>query len=75
MPLLSVITINYNNASGLERTIKSVVAQRCKNFEYIVIDGASGNKSCDIIRGSENSINYWSSKPENGVYHEMNKGI
>lgn len=75
MPYLSVISINYNNAAGLERTIKSVLAQKYRNFEYIVIDGGSEDRSCNIIRIYENNINYWSSEPDNGVYDAMNKGI
>lgn len=39
--LLSIITINRNNAEGLEKTMFSVATQTCKDFEYIVIDGAS----------------------------------
>ncbi|WP_443731860.1 glycosyltransferase, partial [Segatella buccae] len=37
---LSIITINFNNKDGLERTIKSVANQTAREFEYIVIDGA-----------------------------------
>ena len=39
MPTLSVITINYNNCAGLERTFESVIPQLCGDIEYIVIDG------------------------------------
>ena len=38
---LSIVTINYNNADGLRKTMESVFAQTCKEFEYIIIDGAS----------------------------------
>ena len=41
MTKLSIITINYNNASGLRKTMESVLAQTSKDFEYIVIDGAA----------------------------------
>ena len=46
---LSIITINLNNASGLEKTIQSVIEQTNKDFEYIVIDGASTDGSVEII--------------------------
>jgi glycosyltransferase involved in cell wall biosynthesis len=72
---ISVISINLNNARGLQRTIKSVLAQQFKDFEYIIIDGGSHDGSCDIIRIYENNINYWSSEPDGGVYDAMNKGI
>ncbi len=47
---LSIITVNLNNATGLRRTIKSVINQTCKEFEYIIIDGGSTDSSLDIIR-------------------------
>lgn len=47
---LTIITINYNNASGLQKTMESVFSQTDKNFEYIVIDGASTDGSKEIIQ-------------------------
>lgn len=46
---LSIITINFNNASGLRKTMESVVSQTSPNFEYIIIDGASSDGSVDVI--------------------------
>ena len=45
-PFLTVITINYNNLLGLEKTIQSVKSQTFKNFEYLVIDGANKEQRC-----------------------------
>ena len=45
MMRLSIITICYNNSEGLERTIRSIESQTCKDFEYIVVDGASQDQS------------------------------
>lgn len=75
MPKLSIITINFNNAKGLERTIKSVVAQENKDLEYIVIDGNSTDTSVAIIKEFEPHISTWISEPDTGVYQAMNKGI
>lgn len=72
---LSIITINYNNAIGLKRTIESVISQDCSGIEYIVIDGGSSDTSKDIIEEYSSHITYWISKPDNGVYNAMNKGI
>lgn len=72
---LSIITVNYNNAPGLAKTINSVVEQQCDEFEYIVIDGGSTDGSVDVIRQFENKIDYWVSEPDNGIYQAMNKGI
>lgn len=71
---ISIITINYNNKKGLERTIKSVVNQSSHDFEYIVIDGGSNDGSFDVIKGNANSIDYWVSEKDDGIYHAMNKG-
>lgn len=75
MPKLSIITINFNNAFGLAKTIKSVREQTCNEFEYIVIDGGSTDDSVNIIQSNEDIINYWVSESDNGIYHAMNKGI
>jgi len=75
MPKLSIVTINYNNAAGLRKTIESVIAQNSKDFEYIVIDGGSSDGSIDVIKQHEGSITYWISEPDRGIYHAMNKGI
>ncbi len=72
---LSIITINYNNASGLKRTIESVGAQNYNDFEYIVIDGGSNDGSDTIIKQYEANINYWISEKDKGIYNAMNKGI
>lgn len=72
---LSIITINYNNVIGLERTIKSVTAHNQADFEYIVIDGGSSDGSIDVIEEYKEKIDYWESKSDRGIYHAMNKGI
>ena len=71
----SIITINYNDKEGLSRTIKSVINQTSKDFEYIVIDGGSTDGSVDIIKQNADHINYWVSEKDKGVYNAMNKGI
>lgn len=75
MVKVSVITINYNNAKGLLRTIESVIKQSYTNYEYIVIDGGSTDESKQIIESYSDKITYWISEPDRGVYHAMNKGI
>lgn len=47
---LSIITITYNNAEGLRRTIQSVQSQTFRDFEHIIVDGGSTDSSVDIIR-------------------------
>lgn len=72
---LSIITINYNNSEGLERTINSIINQSFSDFEYLVIDGASNDDSVDIIKKYSDKISYWISEKDTGVYNAMNKGI
>lgn len=74
-PRISIITINYNDASGLEETVKSVASQSYAALEYIVVDGGSNDGSVSIIEKYVNSIDKWISEPDNGIYNAMNKGV
>lgn len=75
MIILSIITVNLNNATGLKKTIESIKCQNFKDFEFLIIDGGSTDGSIDIIKNNENLINYWVSERDAGIYHAMNKGI
>lgn len=75
MSKLSIITVNYNNASGLRKTIESVVSQASADYEYIVIDGGSTDGSVEVIKQYTDKIAYWVSESDKGIYHAMNKGI
>ncbi len=75
MPKLSIITINFNDAEGLQKTVESVFSQAFKDYEYIIIDGGSTDGSVEVIKKYDTQINYWVSEPDHGVYHAMNKGI
>lgn len=72
---LSIITVNLNNASGLEKTINSVKNQTINNHEYIVIDGGSTDNSIEIIKNNTQFITKWISEKDSGIYNAMNKGI
>jgi glycosyltransferase involved in cell wall biosynthesis len=72
---LSIITINYNNALGLKKTISSVINQMFSDFEFIVIDGASSDSSIEVIKKYASKINYWISEKDKGIYNAQNKGI
>lgn len=56
---ISIITINYNNAVGLEKTLQSVFNQTCADYEYIVIDGGSADDSKNIIVDNRDKFSYW----------------
>ena len=72
---LSIITVNYNNKAGLQKTIDSVIAQTWRDFEWIIIDGGSTDGSKELIEKYQQHFAYWCSEPDKGVYNAMNKGI
>lgn len=72
---LSIITINYNNETGLEKTIKSIINQTFTDYEYIIIDGGSTDGSIGVIKKYAEHINHWISESDKGIYNAMNKGI
>ncbi len=74
-PLLSVITIVYNNVTHIERTLLSVLNQTYTHIEYIVIDGESTDGTVDIINKYKEKIHHFISEKDSGIYHAMNKGL
>jgi glycosyltransferase involved in cell wall biosynthesis len=74
-PTISIITVVFNGVQYLEATIRSIIDQECKDFEYIIVDGGSTDGTIDIIRKYENHINRWISEPDKGLYDAMNKGM
>lgn len=77
MPKFSIITVCYNAKDTIESTIKSVVEQEYKDYEYIIIDGGSTDGTLNIIQDFCNRhicIRYVS-EPDKGLYDAMNKGI
>lgn len=74
-PLVSVITIVYNNVRDIEYTIKSVLEQTYKNIEYIIVDGASTDGTLDVIKTYKDRISKVISEKDNGIYDAMNKGL
>jgi glycosyltransferase involved in cell wall biosynthesis len=82
---LSIITINYNNASGLRKTLTSVASQTYRDIEHIIIDGGSKDGSVEAIKeyvaaNSDRDPFFkhtikWVSEKDSGIYNAMNKGI
>lgn len=74
-PLFSVVTITRNNLPGLQKTVKSVFHQTCRNFEHIIIDGASNDGSQDYLQEIAEKVPTVVSEHDNGIYDAMNKGL
>ena len=80
-PSVSIITVTYNSEATLARTIGSVLNQEVAPYEYIIIDGCSGDKTLKIAESfkeafKEKGIKYIIvSEPDEGIYDAMNKGI
>ena len=74
-PVVSIITICYNADRFLEQTIRSVIDQSYPNLEYIIVDGASRDRTLDIIRKYDEKITEWISEPDEGIADAMNKGL
>jgi glycosyltransferase involved in cell wall biosynthesis len=73
--LISIITVVFNGEKYLEETIKSVINQTNKNFEYIIVDGGSTDGTLDIIKKYDQQIDYWISQKDKGIYDAFNKGL
>lgn len=74
-PKFSVITVTYNAEAVLEDTIQSVISQTYRHVEYIIVDGASKDKTLSITDRYKNHIAQVVSEPDKGLYDAMNKGI
>lgn len=74
-PVISIITVVFNDVKNIENTLLSIINQTYLNFDFIIIDGGSSDGTVDIIKKYENKISYWISEPDKGIYDAMNKGI
>lgn len=71
----SIITVVFNGEQVIQKTIESVINQTYPNFEYIIIDGSSTDKTMDIVRTYSSRISTVASEPDQGIYDAMNKGL
>ncbi|MBV8039172.1 glycosyltransferase [Bacteroides sp. AN502] len=74
-PKFSVITVCYNAEATIEDTIQSVISQTYHHVEYIIVDGASKDRTMDIVNRYREHIAIVVSERDKGLYDAMNKGI
>lgn len=72
---ISIITVTKNSEKFLQEAIDSLSNQTHQNFEHIIVDGASTDRTLDIIKKNSNKITKWISEPDKGLYYAMNKGL
>src|SRR5690606_11876830 len=72
---ISIITVCWNSAATIEKTIQSVASQTYRDIEYIIVDGKSKDTTVDIIQKYPDIVTKWISEPDKGLYEAMNKGM
>ena len=75
LPLLSIVMVTWNAETHFRQALESVIAQDYPNKEILIIDGGSTDATLRIVSEFEDSIDYWLSEPDLGIYDAMNKGI
>ncbi len=73
--VITIITVSYNSEKYIEDAIKSVLAQKNVDLEYLIIDGKSTDKTMAIIQNFKNKIKKIVCEPDRGIYYAMNKGL
>jgi len=74
-PLVTVITVCFNSEESIKDTLQSIALQTYKNVEHLVVDGASTDRTLEIVRAWEGHPVRLVSEPDEGIYDAMNKGL
>jgi glycosyltransferase involved in cell wall biosynthesis len=73
--IVSVVIVTFNADKTLQRCLESIYNQSCHAIEIIVIDGGSTDTTVQILQKNEQSITFWRSEPDEGIYDAMNKAV
>lgn len=73
--LVTVVTVAFNSAGRISRTIDSIAAQTHPRIEYIIVDGGSSDGTVELLRQREADIDVWLSERDRGISDAFNKGI
>lgn len=74
-PTISIVTICYNSAAGIEETIQSVLNQDYPAIDYVIVDGGSTDGTLEIIEKYRNRLGFFKSEPDEGISDAFNKGV
>lgn len=74
-PLFAIITVTFRAENTVERTLESVDSQSFQDYEHLIIDGASTDRTLELIANHDNPRRRVVSEPDRGLYDAMNKGI
>lgn len=74
-PLITIIIAVFNGAKTLQQCIDSVIQQSYPNKQLIIIDGGSNDGTVELLEANNQSISYWISEPDAGIYNAWNKGL
>ena len=76
-PYISIVTVNYNNLTGLQKSVESVFEERnfFNGIEYIVIDGMSSDGSAEYLQEHNSQIDCLVIEKDTGIFNAMNKGL
>lgn len=75
LPVVSIIIVTFNAEKHLEKCLDSIADQPYPNLDIVIIDGASTDKTVDIIKNYSPLVSFWLSEQDEGIYDAMNKGL
>lgn len=72
---VSIITATYNSEKTISDTLLSLENQTYRDIEYIIVDGASKDRTLTVINQDSTRVTKVISEPDDGIYDALNKGI
>ena len=74
-PFFTIVIPTFNSETTLQRCLDSIILQTFTDYEVLIIDGVSLDNTLEIAKNFDDSRIKILSKPDNGIYDAMNKGI